>query len=199
MTIDEKLNHFLQTCTEDVTARSTNMLNDYKTALEKTFAEHQDDANRRATMQFNVEIGKIEHEMNKKLSIEQIAIKRTIGQKQEELKEMLFIELKDKLDNFLATTEYLTLLRQQIKHAVEFAGDDQVIVYLDPSDEIRIRDLGLANPTATMRISEYSFGGGCRAVIPARHILIDHSFESKLADAQEKFHFDLSLTTGGTN
>ncbi len=34
-------------------------------------------------------------------------------------------------------------------------------------------------------------------MIPARHILIDNSFQTKLEEAREKFHFDLSLTEGG--
>ncbi len=38
-----------------------------------------------------------------------------------------------------------------------------------------------------MTVSEYSFMGGTRAVLPGRNILIDNSFESKLAGAKESF------------
>ena len=84
-----------------------------------------------------------------------------------------------------------------MKQAVEFAGNDQMIIYLDPVDEDKLNRLALHNGNAELRISEYSFTGGTRAVIPARHILIDNSFQTKLEEAREKFHFDLSLTEGG--
>lgn len=197
MTTEEKLQHFLDTCMEDARARSNRMLDEYMAALETTFKEHQADSRHRADMQVRLESEKIERDINKQLAIEQIDIKRTLGHKQEELKEKLFVELKDMLANYLETPEYLRLLDKQVQHAVEFAGDDEVIIYLDPVDEDKVRRLALHHGKALIKISEYSFTGGCRAVIPARHILIDNSFQTKLAEAKENFHFDLSLTAGG--
>lgn len=173
------------------------MLDDYMSALEQTFKEHQADATRRAEMQLHQETEKIGREINKKLSIEQIGIKRTLGLKQEELKDKLFVELKDMLANFLETPEYQKLLERQVAKAVEFAGNDPIIIYLDPVDEDKVRMLALHHGKAQIKISEYSFSGGCRAVIPARHILIDNSFQTRLEEARENFHFDLSLTEGG--
>lgn len=197
MTTEEKLQHFLDTCMEDARARSNRMLDEYMAALETTFKEHQADSRHRADMQVRLESEKIERDINKQLAIEQIDIKRTLGHKQEELKEKLFVELKDMLANYLETPGYLRLLDKQVQHAVEFAGDDEVIIYLDPVDEDKVRRLALHHGKALIKISEYSFTGGCRAVIPARHILIDNSFQTKLAEAKENFHFDLSLTAGG--
>ena len=99
--------------------------------------------------------------------------------------------------NYLETQDYQKLLERQVKQAVEFAGNDQMIIYLDPVDEDKLNRLALHNGNAELRISEYSFTGGTRAVIPARHILIDNSFQTRLEEAREKFHFDLSLTEGG--
>lgn len=182
---------------EDARTRSSRMLDEYERALEQTFEEHKSDASRRADMQLRQETEKIEREINKKLSIEQIGIKRTLGQKQEELKDKLFVELKDMLANFLESQEYVNLLEKQIKAAAEFAGSDPIIIYIDPADEDKARRLALHHGSAQIRVSEYSFSGGCRAVIPNRHILIDNSFQTKLEEARENFHFDLSLTEGG--
>lgn len=197
MTTEEKLQHFLDTCMEDARTRSNRMLDEYTAALEKAFEEHQADSRHRADMQVRLETEKIERDINKQLAIEQIDIKRTLGQKQEELKDKLFVELKDMLANYLETPEYLRLLAAQVKHAVEFAGDDEVVIYLDPVDEDKLRQLAQYHGKADFHISEYSFTGGTRAVILARHILIDNSFQTKLAEAKENFHFDLSLTAGG--
>lgn len=197
MTTDEKLKHFLDTCMEDARTRSSRMLDEYMSALEKNLEEHRADAKRRAEMQVRQETENIEREINKNLSIEQIDLKRMIGQKQEELKDKLFVELKDMLEHFMGTREYLLLLERQIEKAVTFAGKDEIIIYLDPVDEDKIRRLALHHGNADLRISEYSFNGGCRAVIPSRHILIDNSFQTRLEEARENFHFDLSLTEGG--
>ena len=181
MTTEEKLQHFLDTCMEDARVRSGRMLDEYMTALEKTFEEHKADTRRREKLQLSQETEKIEREINKQLAVGQIDIRRTLGRKQEELKDKLFVELRDMLANYLETQDYQKLLERQVQHAVEFAGTDQVI----------------HNGNAELRISEHSFTGGTRAVIPARHILIDNSFQTKLEEAREKFHFDLSLTEGG--
>lgn len=198
MTTEEKLQHFLDFCMEDARARSAKMLDEYTDALEQSFTEHQADAKRRAEQQVRLESEKLEREMNKKLSIEQINIKRALGQKQDSLKEKLFVELRDMLAHYLETPEYRNLLEQQVKHAQEFAGNDELIIYIDPADETALNRLAL-HTNAEIRVSEYSFTGGIRAVIPSRHILIDNSFQTRLAEEKHEFHFELNAgsETGG--
>ena len=58
----------------------------------------------------------------KKLSIGQLDLKREISHRQEELKDKLFVEVKDMLANFMETREYQELLERQIRSAKEFAG-----------------------------------------------------------------------------
>lgn len=196
MTTEEKLERFQQFCMEDVHARSAKVLDEYTAALEKAFAEHQADAQRHARMQIDTETEKIKRDINRKLSIEQINLKRTLGHKQDELKDMLFVELRDMLANFMETSQYLRLLEKQIKAAIRIAGDEPLIIYMDPADEDKARRLSFDH-RALIRISEYSFLGGTRAVIPGKNILIDNSFQTKLAEARENFKFD--LRKGETN
>lgn len=196
MTTEEKLQHFLDFCMEDARSRSGKMLDEYTAALEQTFAEHQEDAKRRAEQQVALESERIEHETNKKLSLEQIGIKRELGHKQEELKDKIFVELKDVLAQYMETPEYTQLLEKQIRHAREFAGKDFFTIYIDPADETRLNQLAFHN-SADIRVSEYSFMGGTRAVIPSRHILIDNSFQTKLEEAKRDFRFNLKDLEGG--
>ena len=58
------------------------MLDEYMTALEQTFEEHKADARHHADMLLRQETEKNQREINKKLSFEQIGIKRTLGMKQ---------------------------------------------------------------------------------------------------------------------
>ena len=190
MTTEEKLKHFQDICMEDARERSARMLDDYMNALESAYEEHTADARRRADMQVEAETEKLEREINKRLSIGQLDLKREFSRRQEELKDKLFVELRDKLANFMETREYQRLLDRQVKAVKEFAGNEELIVYMDPSDVDKVQRIALHH-NASIKISEYSFDGGTRAVIPGKHILIDNSFETKLNEARHEFKFDL--------
>ena len=154
MTTEEKLQHFLDTCMEDARTRSNRMLDEYMTALEQTFEEHKADARRHADMLLRQETEKSQREINKKLSFEQIGIKRTLGMKQEELKDKLFVELRDKLASFMETPDYQKLLERQIQAAVEFADGAPITIYLDPADSDKLNRLALHHGSADIQISE---------------------------------------------
>ncbi|MCC8025043.1 MAG: V-type ATP synthase subunit E [Clostridium sp.] len=190
MTTEEKLKHFQDICMTDARERSGKMLDDYKNALETTYEEHVSDAKRRARMQLEAETEKLEREINKRLSIGQLDLKRELSRKQEGLKDKLFVELRDRLANFMETQEYQQLLERQVKAAKKFAGDEELVIYMDPSDGDKAQRLALHH-NAVIKISEYSFTGGTRAVVPNKHILIDNSFETKIREARHEFKFDL--------
>ena len=193
MTTEEKLKHFQDICMTDARERSARMLDDYMNALEAAFEEHAADARRRADMQVEAETEKLEREINKRLSIGQLDLKREASHRQEELKDKLFVELRDKLANFMETQDYQRLLDRQVKAAKEFAGDEELIIYMDPSDVDKLQRIAMHH-NATIKVSEYSFNGGTRSVLPGKHILIDNSFQTKLDEARHEFKFDL---TGG--
>lgn len=191
MTTEEKLKHFQDICMTDARERSARMLDDYMSALETAYEEHVADAKRRARMQVEAETEKLAREINKRLSIGQLDLKREASHKQEELKDKLFVELRDRLENFMETQEYQRLLERQVKSAKEFAGDEELVVYMDPSDADKQQRIALHH-NASIKISEYSFNGGTRAVLPGKHILIDNSFQTKLSEARHEFKFDLA-------
>lgn len=190
MTIEEKLKHFQDICMQDARERSNRMLDEYMKALEKTFEEHKQDAKKNADLRVKLETEKLERETNKKLSIEQLDLRREAGRRQDELKDKLFVELRDRLANFMETEAYEKFLENQVKSVKELAGDEAFIVYMDPSDAEKARRVSLYMGVA-IRISEYSFLGGIRAVIPGRHILVDNSFQTRLEEARHNFKFDL--------
>lgn len=194
MTTDEKLQHFFTICMNDARERSGRIFDDYAAALSRDLEEHKADARRRAGMQLQGEKEKIQRDLNKELALEQMNLRRTIRLHHEELKEKLFIEVKNLLDDFMETPQYQTLLDAYIKRAKEFAGTDELVFYMDPMDANQIHHLAYRN-NVHIEISEYSFGGGIRAVIPSRNILIDYSFNSKFDEAKRTFQFE----TGGAS
>ena len=193
MTTEEKLQHFTTYAMEEARHKSDVMIREYTDAMQKIFEEHQEKKRRQEELEIKTETDRLIRENNKQFSEEQIEIKRTLSKKQDELKEKLFVEVKDLLARFAETREYHQMLVNQLREAREFAGGDEVILYIDPSDAQKKFSIE-AEVGAPVTVSEYSFLGGTRAVLPGRNILIDNSFESKLAEAKESFQLK-----GGAN
>lgn len=188
MTTEEKLKHFLEASIENATTQSTKLIDDYTEALEKIFEDHKLDVQRKADLQLRLGKDSLEREINKELSREQIRIKRETSKKLEEWKDMLFHEVQDLLEEYMATPDYQQLLIRQIKEAAAFAGKDEIIIYIDPADSSEIYSLEAATHTH-LTVSETSFMGGTRAIIKSRNLLIDNSFETQLKEAKEAFTF----------
>lgn len=196
MTTEEKLEHFETFCIEDARSRSIRMLDEYTKALEKSFAEHQADAHQSAERFIREETGKIQREVNKHISIEQIRLKRALGRKQNELREKLFEELLVRLTDYMKTPDYPRLLESQIQKAMEIAGSDLLVIYLDPVDADKVPRY-VNQFGADIRVSKIPFIGGTRAVISSKNILIDNSFQSRLAEEKDNFRFNLNTRMGG--
>ncbi len=192
MTTDDKLQYFLTICMEDAQGKSDHLLKQYSSSLEKNLEEHKREASRLAHLQVQGEKEKLQHKMNKELALGQMNIKRNFSRRHDELKEKLFVEINELLDCYRETPKYTEWLKKQVKEAEIFAGKEKLTVYLDPKDADKLSQFtGDAAPDTAVEVSQYSFGGGIRAVIPSRNILIDQSFDSKLAEAKETFRFEL--------
>lgn len=191
MTTEEKLQHFLKASIEDATNRSQKNVKEYEEALEKISKEHQEDTLKNAELQIKFEQDKLERDKNKEISKQTLHIKRKLTQKQSELKDKLFVEVKQMLCEYMETKEYTDLLVKEIKEALLIAKDSDVTIYIDPADAEKLRNLEMLTGVA-LNISDYSFIGGTRAVIRDRNILIDNSFAKKLEEAKENFNFNFN-------
>ena len=188
MTTEEKLQHFEEAAVERAKAKREAAIAEHQAALEKIEAEHMAETDRRAALQIKTETENLNRSINTALSKEQLQIRREISQKNDELKEKLFVEIKTQLEEYMSTPAYVKLLEKQIKDILKVAGGEHVTIYIDPNDQFLLQDLAAATNTA-ISVSEYSFMGGTRAVLEERHMLIDNSFETKLTEAKEQFTF----------
>ncbi len=191
MTIEEKLRHFNDFCIQDAKIRADKNVEEYGKALEKTFAEHQEDERRRADMQIKIEQEELNKRLNRELSLEQLRSKKILGEKRAEIYTKIFSALQKKLESFMHSADYYMLLQKQVQAAIDFAGEDTLDIYISPEDVKhmdKLADLCPKNGKVRLLESKYSFFGGTRAVIPDKNILIDRSFEKKMAEARESFH-----------
>jgi vacuolar-type H+-ATPase subunit E/Vma4 len=189
LTIEEKLAHFMDAAVQENTTSSQNMLDTYQASLDEQFEAYKARIEQQAAAEVDAELESIRREGNKQLAHEHLVIKRALSQKYTELQDKLFDELNALLDEYKKSPEYPKLLARQICRAKEFAREDPIAIYLDPEDapyqEALEKETGVS-----LVISQYSFGGGTRAVISSRHILIDNSFDSRIAEQKETFHFN---------
>lgn len=186
MTVEEKLQHFTTYTMEEARKRCDAMISEYTAALEQIFKEHQETKRRQEELEIKTETERLVRENNQRVSQTQMEIKRTLNQQQAELKDKLFAEVRDMLARFAETPEYQKLLVRELKDAVAFAKGEELILYIDPSDAARRSSLEV-EVGRLITVSKYPFLGGTRAVLPKRKILIDNSFETKLAEAKEGF------------
>lgn len=188
MTTEEKLKHFLEITAQDASAIGDKMVSDYQKSLDSLFEEHKENALRQSEFQIKVETEHAKRDANIELTRQQLHIKRKITRKQTALKDLLFEEVILLLNEFMKTEEYTTLLVNQILKSKDYVGNQYMIIYIDPKDAAK-KELLEQRTGINLTVSEYSFIGGTRTVIPYKNILIDDSFEKKVEAAKEKFVF----------
>lgn len=189
MTLDEKLNNFYQSAINDATEQSMKMIESYEESLEKITNEKKATLKKEAEERLQAETENLIREKNKKLSSESIRMKRELSEKTTEKIDQLFQDVKAKLVSYMKTPAYTDYLISKISEAIQFAGNDELTIYINPSDAA-LKDTLEAKVKKEITISTTDFMGGIRCVIPNRHILIDHSFLSKLKE--EKANFKLA-------
>jgi len=191
MTLDEKLEQFYNATIESATTQNIEIVEEYKQNLDKLFEEYKKDALKKSEQTFRLESENLIREKNRTLSSEAINIKRKLNEKNIELTDILFDDVMNRLTNFMKTKEYEELLVKFILDAKEFAREDELTIYINPTD-IGLKHTLEDKTQVPLTISQYDFIGGTRAVIHAKNILIDHSFSSKIAAQKEHYTFSVN-------
>lgn len=189
MTLDEKLDNFYNSAIEDATAQSVKILDSYEVSLKQMAEEKKNSLKKQAEQRIHTESDNLLREKNKKLSNESMNIKRAISEKTKEKVDILFDDVEKRLSSYMKTPEYQNFLINKIKEAVAFANNDEITIYINPTDA-HLKSALEAATQVELTISSIDFLGGIRCVITEKHILIDNSFISKLKE--EKSNFKLS-------
>lgn len=189
MTVEEKLKHFFDSSIEDAHKQSQKAIEEYKEVLDKEFENYKINIDSLAANRLKMEETRITRDMNHDLSDSLLLTRKELSDKHYELKEALFEEVKEMLTAFRTTKEYKQMLVNQIKKALEFAEDDKLTIYIDPDDETLIPELK-KDFIEDFVISEYGFGGGIRAIITEKGILIDNSFDTRYNEILKDFTFN---------
>lgn len=192
MTTEEKLQHFYTVSIESAKEEASKAISEYRASLEENLEKHKKEKKAASENQFKIESENAAREINKALSSEHLHIKRRLSKKHQELEEKLFDEVEDMLRAFIATPQYTDWLEDKIKRALEAAGEDQMEIYLSAGDQALAEELEKRTGICPL-ISQTSFLGGIRAVIPEKNILIDYTLLTLLEGEKENFNFDGGL------
>lgn len=188
MTLEEKIAHLQSTSMEGARAEGNAIIDSYREALKKVFEDHKEEALRQSETRIKAETLNAKQKLNKAMSKSQLDLKRTYGKVLQELKDKIFEEALELVNDFMRTEAYTDYLLTCIRQAVAFAAGDSMVIYINPSDEERHRTLE-KTCGFTLTTSTRDFIGGIRAVIKDRNILIDNSFMTTLKNEYDKFVF----------
>lgn len=189
MTIEEKLEHFYEVSVTEAKELGSRQLEEHKKKLAEMLSEHKKSRNQDAKDSIKAETENARREISKALSTEQITLKRNWSSKQNTLKEKLFAEVKEHLENFRTQPEYEDYLCEKINAAKDFAGGDELHIYLSADDSDHLESI-TKKTGFPVEVSPDSFMGGVKATIPAKNILIDNSFLENFQTVFRGFKFD---------
>ena len=178
MTLEEKLTYMQTVSMEQARAEGNAIIDAHREALEKIFSDHKSEMMRQAETRIKAETTNAKRTVSQALAKSQLEIKRSQGKVQQELKDKVFEEAMQLVNDYMKTKAYDDFLVKCIRKAERFAGDDPVVIYINPSDEKKRTEL-----------EKEDFIGGVRAVIRSRNILMDHSFKTQIQDEYDKFLF----------
>ena len=130
MTTEEKLQHFYNASIESAAKDAEQLQQEHQAALDKIFQEHKETAERQAKAQLKAESDNIKREINKTVSARQLEYRRIISAKKEEIKKKVFDEVESKLLSFKSSPEYIEYLYKMIQEALDFAAEDEMVIYL---------------------------------------------------------------------
>ena len=181
MTLEEKIAHLQTTSMEQARLEGNVIIDTHQAALEKVFEDHKAEATRQSETRIKAEAANAKLSLNQALAKSQLEIKRRQSKVQQELKDKIFEEADALIDEFMKTEAYDDFLIKCIRKAVAFAGNDELTIYINPTDEKK--------RSVHLTISAEDFRGGVRAVIRSRNILIDNSFSTQLKEQYDKFVF----------
>ncbi|MBH1942343.1 V-type ATP synthase subunit E [Mobilitalea sibirica] len=183
---NEKLDNFYTAVIDSATAQSIEIIEDYKKTLQKIYNERKQAAQKKAQNTYQIETDNIIREKNRRLSGDILESKRKVLEKTSLLTDKIFKDVRKKLDAYMKSPAYVKYLSNKIAEAYEFARGEEIIIYINPSDEA-LKSVLEKITGVNLTISNRDFMGGIRAVIPSRTILIDHSFTTKLSEQKETF------------
>lgn len=188
LTLEQKMERFREAAVNNAKDVSYADYLEYQKAIDKEFEEHKKRKDAEIKEELEAETEAARRELNRELLAKGLESKKAISKREKEIKKKLFEEVKNAVQKWKEKPDYIDFLCEKIKAAEEFAAGDEMIVYIDPTDEALLPEI-VKRTNITPQISTMDFLGGIRAVIRSKNILIDDSYKSYLLERKNEFVF----------
>lgn len=188
MTLEEKIEHLRAVSMEEARAEGNAIIDNYRAALEKVLEDHKEEALMQSETRIKAETVNSRQQLNQAAAKAQLDLKRKQGKIQQSLKDKIFEEAIELLQDYMKTEAYEEFLIKCIHTAIEYANGGEMTIYINPSDEFRKSELEDATGVRLLTSNE-DFIGGVRSVLRGRNILIDNSFKTQLRNEYDRFLF----------
>lgn len=188
MTLDEKLAHLQAASMEEARAEGNSIMDSYRDALEKVYKEHKEETVKQSELRIKSERINARQQLSQASAKAQLELKRQYGRVSQELKDKIFDETNELIQEYMKTDDYVEFLTACIRKAIVFANQEPVTIYINPTDLAHKDALEAATGTS-LTVSHEDFIGGVRTVIRGRNVLIDNSFKTQLRNEYDNFIF----------
>lgn len=188
LTLEERILHLRVAVMEEARAEGNAIMKQHEDALQGVFEQHKAEGKRQSETRIKAEGVNARQQLNMAMSKAQLELKREIGKMHKDLKKKLFHEVEQQLHDFMKTEEYKSLLVKYIEKAAQFAGGEEMTIYINPTDA-DIKEYLEEHTGMQLTVSKEDFIGGVRAVIHKRNILVDHAYKGALESEYQKFLF----------
>ena len=125
MTLEEKLTYMQTVSMEQARAEGNAIIDAHREALEKIFSDHKSEMMRQAETRIKAETTNAKRTVSQALAKSQLEIKRSQGKVQQELKDKVFEEAMQLVNDYMKTKAYDDFLVKCIRKAERFAGDEK--------------------------------------------------------------------------
>lgn len=188
MTLEEKLARFSETLTKETQKQEEKLVEDYRNTLSANFEAHKEEAYANADLKLQHAHRSYQNDKQKLLATTKANMQKLLGKKSYELKRRLQQETTERIEEFKKTSMYPELLLAMAKKVENYCKEETFELYLDASDEALAADLERAcgHP---VKISDEAMLGGLYAWLPASKIRLNLSFQTKLDDLIQAFHW----------
>lgn len=188
LTLEERILHLRVAVMEEARAEGNAIMKQHEDALQNVFEQHRAEGKRQSETRIKAEGVSARQQLNMAMSKAQLELKREIGKMHKDLKKKLFHEVEQVLQDFMNTEEYRGLLVKYIEKAAQFAGGEEMTIYINPTDA-DMKEYLEEHTGMQLTVSKEDFIGGVRAVIHKRNILVDHAYKGALESEYQKFLF----------
>lgn len=188
LTTEEKVKHIAEVTLENTQRECDKSLGEYMARLDKQYDAKKAEAQEKAQLRLENARESLAKQAKRECANEQICLKRELSSKQSELRDVLKQQVIGMLLEYTGTDEYLSLLEHQINEAVKLAAGNCVNIYIDFNDEDK-KEILEKKVNIALQVNGNRLIGGIVAEIPAKNILIDNSFATRLETIMEDYTF----------